>query len=104
MIVMAAKSLTSSDIPWALPPVDDDSAVNLLLFDPDGLFAYAISQRDDISILRRLVSDLLTLAHDLLGQVRRAKARIEQLLDSLRHANAEIARLRARLRALGEDV
>lgn len=95
--------LTADDIPWALPPVDDDSTVDLLLFDPDGLYAYAASLRDDIGILRRLISALLALAHDQFCRLRTAKARIAQLLDSLQRANAEIRQLRARLHALGED-
>ena len=94
--------LTVDEIPWALPSLDDDDErVDLLMFDADGLYAYAVSDQDDKRILKRIMSELLTLAYDLTSRLQKATTRNRQLLQSIQAANAEIRRLRSER---GDDV
>jgi hypothetical protein len=92
--------LTAAEIPWRLEVEPDDSAVDLLLFDDAGLFAYARSQQDDNRILRAIVSALLAHAHDARREDDRSKHRIALLVAE----KVELLDENRRLRALGEDV
>jgi hypothetical protein len=92
--------LQADAISWSAEPDDRLEDRNLLLLEDDELLAYVAALRQDLRIMRALLSEALTAIQRQSVQADRCQRRIGDLLGALRLARADVAALRAQLQAI----